>query len=90
MRHPGHPLAIVVEGDAHGGEARFFATADDYREVGESTPTPQCWLPQIVYRLYRRTPSVVVGRPGVDRGTGEHNVACRGLSFGMGAALEER
>ncbi|PKU22216.1 hypothetical protein [Telmatospirillum siberiense] len=90
MRHPGHPLAVVVDADAHGGEARFFSSVEHFRKVGESEPNPRCWLPQIVYRLYDRTPSVIAGRPSVDRTTGKHNVECRGLSFGVKAPLEER
>ena len=90
MRHPGHPLAVVVDADAHGGEARFFSSAEHYRKVGESDPNPRCWLPQIVYRLYDRTPSVIAGRPRIDRATGKHNVECRGMSFGLKAPLEER
>jgi hypothetical protein len=90
MRHPGHPLAVVVDADAHGGEARFFSTPEEYRKIGESSPNPRCWLPQIVYRLYSRTPSVIAGRPSVDRQTGKHNVECRGMSFGIKTPLEER
>ncbi|MTJ83070.1 MAG: hypothetical protein F8N37_18960 [Telmatospirillum sp.] len=90
LTHPGFPLAVVVDADAHGGEARFFSNPGQYRTIGESEPTARCWLPQIVYRLYARTPSVIAGRPDVDRSTGKHNVTCRGLSFGRQAALEER
>lgn len=90
LRHPGHPLAVVVDADAHGGEARFFSSVEHYRTVGESAPNPRCWLPQIVYRLYGRTPSVIAGRPRVDGNTGKHNVECRGLNFGVKAPLEER
>ncbi len=90
MRHPGHPLAVVVDADAHGGEARFFTNAEDYARIGQTTPDPRCWLPQIVYRLYLRTPSVMAGRPLVDQGSGSHSVACRGISFGLTAPLVER
>ncbi|MDR3441235.1 hypothetical protein [Telmatospirillum sp.] len=90
LRHPGHPLAVVVDADAHGGEARFFTSVEKYGEIGESEPTARCWLPQIVYRLYAKTPSVIAGRPAVDRATGKHNVTCRGLTFGIKAPLEER
>ena len=90
MRHPGFPLAVVVDADAHGGEALFFNTAGDFRAAGERAPSARCWLPQIVYRLYRRTPSVMVGRPLVDRGTGNHSVAFRSINFGLNAPLEER
>ncbi len=90
MRHPGHPLAIVVDADAHGGDARFFASAEEYRRVGESAPDAACWLPQIIYRLYARTPSVMAGRPSVDSVSGKASVTCRGLDFGLAAPLEER
>ncbi|OIQ95113.1 hypothetical protein GALL_229190 [mine drainage metagenome] len=90
MRHPGHPLVVIVDADAHGGEAHFFTSADQFRDVGESHPDAQCWLPQIIYRLYARTPSVMAGKPLTDRATGKHSVACRGISFGLPAPLEER
>jgi hypothetical protein len=90
MRHPGHPLAVVVDADAHGGEAHFFASAEQFRAAGERTPDARCWLPQLVYRLYESTPSVMAGRPSVETVTGNHSVACRGLNFGMNAALVER
>ena len=90
MRHPGHPLAIVVDADAHGGEARFFKSADDYRAVGESPADARCWLPQIVYRLYSQTSSVVAGKPVVDRTSGKTSVEFRAISFGMKAPLTER
>lgn len=90
MRHPGHPLAVVVDGDAHGGEARFFTSAEDFAQVGAGEASARCWLPQIVYRLYVQTPSVVAGRPVVDRATGKTSVEFRGLSFGLKAPLVER
>ncbi len=90
MRHPGHPLAVVVDADAHGGEALFFNSVEDFRTAGESPPSSRCWLPQIVYRLYRQTPSVMVGRPVVNQGTGTHSVMFRAMNFGLNAPLEER
>jgi len=89
MRHPGHPLAVVVDADAHGGDAHFFATAEDYQRVGQTTADSRCWLPQIVYRLYARTPSVMAGRPLADQ-SGKHSVVFRGVTFGLKAPLEER
>lgn len=90
MRHPGHPRVVVVDADAHGGEARFFASAEEFRRVGESAPTARCWLPQVVYRLYARMPSVMAGRPMFDQATSKHRVECRGLAFGLKFSLEER
>jgi hypothetical protein len=90
MRHPGHPLAIVVDGDAHGGEARFFNSAAEFAKVGDSPPDARCWLPQIIHRLYKTTPSVMAGKPSIDSQSGETKVACRGFAFGLKAALVER
>jgi hypothetical protein len=90
MRHPGHPLAVVVDADTHGGEAHFFDSPEDFRDSGERRPGTGCWLPQIIYRLYVTTPSVVVGRPLMDSDDGSTQVECRGITFGMTAPLVER
>jgi hypothetical protein len=90
LRHPGHPLAVVVDALPHGGEAHFFDTADHYRQAGESHPDRIQWLPQIVYRLYSCTPSVMLGRPMRDAAGSTTSVACRGMTFGLPAPLVER
>ena len=90
LRHPGHPLVVVVDGLPHGGEAHFFDSADEYKRVGESHPDQNCWLPQIVYRLYSSTPSVMLGHPMRDAAAGSNSVACRGMSFGLPSPLVER
>lgn len=89
LRHPGHPLAVVVEGDTHGGDARFFANEEEFRRTGESQANARCWLPQIIYRLYARTPSVMVGKPITDD-AGRTAVECRALFLGVPAPLFER
>lgn len=90
LRHPGFPLAVVVDGLPHGGEAHFFDTAEQFEQAGESHPDQSCWLPQIVYRLYSRTPSVMLGHPMRDAAEGSNKIACRGLNFGLPAPLVER
>jgi len=90
LRHPGHPLAIVLDGAVHGGDAHFFASEADYRSVAQSVPTERCWLPQIVYRLYSKTPSVMLGHPMRGNAADDNKVAFRGLSFGLPAPLAER
>ena len=90
LRHPGHPLAVVVDGLPHGGEAHFFDNADQFEQAGQSNPDQHRWLPQIVYRLYRRTPSVMVGKPSVDQSSGRHSVEFRAMEFGLKTPLEER
>ena len=90
MRHPGHPLAVVVDADTHGGEAHFFTTHAAYDAIGERKPSAECWLPQIIFKLYAKTPSVMAGKLLTDRGTGRHRVACRALDFGLGVTPIER
>ncbi|HIJ39216.1 MAG TPA: hypothetical protein HPP80_10010 [Rhodospirillaceae bacterium] len=90
MRHPGFPMAVVVDADAHGGEAHFFTTAEEYQRTAAKAPDARVWLPQIVYRLYAKTPSVIAGRPLMDGKSGRHSVEFRGLAFGVSAPLVER
>src|SRR5262249_23484845 len=64
LEHPGHPLAIVVGKPGYGGgPAHFFDSAATYAKTGATAPSQETWLPQIVYRLYAETPSVVMGMP---------------------------
>jgi hypothetical protein len=90
LEHPGYPLAVVVgKPSAGGGQAHFFAKREDYERVGQSAPTQDVWLPQIVYRLYAETPSVVMGMPKTGK-DGDMAVECRALAFGRKAKLVER
>jgi hypothetical protein len=90
LEHPGYPLALIVgKASAGGGAAHFFASREAYERVGSSTPSQDVWLPQIVYRLYAETPSVVMGipKPGPK---GEMGVECMALGFGERGNLVER
>ena len=90
LEHPGYPLALIIGKPQHGGgSAHFFASREAYEKVGASPPTQEMWLPQIVYRLYAATPSVVMGipKPGPK---GEMGVECMALGFGERAKLIER
>jgi len=89
LRHPGHPMAVVVDTGPHGGDAQFFASDAEYRRVAERQADTRTWLPQIVYRLYERTPSVVAGRPIRIDGSGP-SVEFRAITFGLKAPLIER
>jgi len=90
MKHPGHPLVVVVDGAPHGGEAHFFTSDEHYQKVAASPPSQHCWLPQIVFRLYSKTPSVMLGHPMRGSAPEDNKVAFRGLSFGLPAPLVER
>ncbi len=90
LEHPGYPLALIVgKVSAGGGNAQFFASRDAYEKVGASAPSQETWLPQIVYRLYAETPSVVMGMPKPGK-NGEMGVECIALGFGKRASLVER
>ncbi len=90
LDHPGHPLAIIVgKPSAGGGSAHFFASREAYEQVGASAPNQEVWLPQIVFRLYAVTPSVVMGIPKPGK-KGDMGVECMALSFGARAKLVDR
>jgi hypothetical protein len=90
LDHPGYPLAVIVgKPSAGGGQAHFFSRREEYERIGQSTPTQEVWLPQIVYRLYAETPSVVMGMPKQGK-DGDMAVECRALAFGRKAKLVER
>jgi len=86
----GYPRAVVLDADTHGGAAHFFPTGEDFLVAAHEDPTPACWLPQIIVRLYRRTPSVVVGKPIPDRRSGKSAVEFRAPSFGNKGYFVER
>ncbi|MBL8631171.1 MAG: hypothetical protein JNM81_16175 [Rhodospirillaceae bacterium] len=91
LSHPGFPLAVIVGKPAKGGgSAHFFTSQDEFAKAGQAGLTDDMWMPQIVYRLYEETPSVVLGMPR-SSGTGSQmGVECRALAFGMPAKLTER
>jgi len=90
LEHPGFPLALIVGKPQHGGgQAQFFADQAAYEKAAQTKTTQDIWLPQIVYRLYAKTPSVVMGIPKPGN-KGEMSVECRALGFGRTAALVER
>ena len=90
LQQAGHPRAVVVHAGPHGGDAQFFASEDEYRRAAERAPDARSWLPQIVYRLYARTPSVVAGRPLRDFASGSTSVEFRAVTFGQAVALVDR
>lgn len=90
LNHPGYPLAVVVHAGPHGGAAHFYQSRDAYQSAAERQPDTRTWLPQIVFRLYARTPSVVAGKPIRDLNSGSTSVEFRALSFGQDAPLVER
>ncbi len=90
LAHPGFPMAVIVGKPAKGGgAAHFFADQDAFEQAGKTALTEEVWMPQIVYRLYAETPSVVLGIPRSGN-EGQMGVECRALAFGAPAKLVER
>jgi len=90
LKHPGYPMAVVIgKPSKGGGRAHFFANEKEYTAAGALGLTDAMWLPQIVYRLYETTPSVVMGLPAAGD-KGNMSVECRALAFGRKAKLVER
>jgi hypothetical protein len=90
LDHPGYPRAVIVGKHTYGGgAAHFFDSADAFAKAGQTPPNQDVWLPQIVFRLYEETPSVVLGMPKPGKGE-EMAVECAALSFGTRARLRER
>ncbi len=90
LSHPGFPMAVIIGKPAKGGgSAHFFADRDAFELAGKTALTDDMWMPQIVYRLYSETPSVVLGLPRTGT-TGQMGIECRALAFGAPAKLVER
>lgn len=90
LAHPGYPLAVIVgKPNYGGGPAHFFDSEAAFAKIGQSKPSQETWLPQIICRLYAETPSVVMGMPKPGKGD-DLGVECVALSFGSRAGLRER
>lgn len=90
LDHPGFPRAVIVGKPAKGGgAAHFFADRAAFEEAGRTALSDEMWMPQIVYRLYAETPSVVLGMPR-SGAAGQMGIECRALAFGTPAKLIER
>ncbi|WP_028878468.1 hypothetical protein [Terasakiella pusilla] len=64
LEHPGYPLAIILGAKAEGGGlCTFFDSPEEFKRLASKPPTRQVWLPQLIYRLYKRTPSIMTGLP---------------------------
>lgn len=92
LEHPGYPLAIILGAKAEGGGlCTFFDTPEEFKRLASKPPTPQVWLPQLIYRLYRRTPSIMTGLPtpptNENQGVG---VECHAFTLNRKGQLIER
>lgn len=91
LEQAGYPRAVVVgRPDEGGGIAHFFESEAAYAAAGETPASDDMWLPQILYRLYARTASVMMGAPFRTEENGKTSVSCFAVGPGADAALRER
>lgn len=91
MEHPGYPLGIVIgsKGDG-GGLCSFFDSEDEFRLVATKPPSAHTWLPQLIYRLYQRTPSIMTGIPTPSEEGKGVGVECHAYNLNRQGQLIER
>jgi hypothetical protein len=91
LEHPGYPLAVVI-GSKHdgGGLCSFFDTIEEFKQVATKPPTENTWMPQLIYRLYAKTPSIMTGIPvPLENGKGV-GVECNAYTLNRKGQLIER
>lgn len=91
LEHPGYPLSIII-GSKHdgGGVSTFFDSEDEFRLVASKPPSDQVWLPQLIYRLYVRTPSIMTGVPMPGEAENAVGVECHAYNLNRQGQLIER
>lgn len=89
LEHPGYPVAVVLGSKADGGGvADFFDSFEEFKRHAAKPPSDQRWLPQLIYRLYVKTPSIMTGYPTPgEKGIG---VQCHALTLNRKGQLIER
>jgi len=91
MEHPGYPLAVVIGSKQDGGGlCTFFDAPSEFKQVATKAPTENTWMPQLIYRLYSKTPSIMTGIP-VPSETGKGvGVECNAYTLNRKGQLIER
>ncbi len=92
LEHPGYPLCVVIGSKADGGGlCTFFDTEEEFRAHATKPPSDKVWLPQLIYRLYKRTPSIMTGipTPPSEEGKGV-GVECHAYTLNRKGQLIER
>jgi hypothetical protein len=92
LEHPGYPIAIIIGSKEDGGGlATFYDSIEEFIK-GASKPASQSqWLPQLIYRLYIRTPSIMTGIPTAPEEKGKGvGVECHAYTLNRKGKLIER
>lgn len=92
LEHPGYPLCVVIGSKADGGGlCTFFDTDDEFRLVATKPPTQNTWMPQLIYQLYAKTPSIMTGFPTAPSEEGKGvGVECHAYTLNRQGQLIER
>ncbi len=92
LEHPGYPMAIVIGSKKDGGGlCTFFDSLDEFRQLASRPPSQSVWLPQLIYRLYVKTPSIMTGIPTPPDQEGKGvGVECHAFTLNRKGHLIER
>ena len=92
LEHPGYPLALVIGSKPHGGGlCRFYDSFEEFKQEATKPPSQDKWLAQLIYRLYRKTPSIMTGLPTPPSQDGEGvGVECHAYTINRKGQLIER
>lgn len=91
LDHPGYPVVIVIGSKADGGgPATFFDSFDEFKQIASKPPRENIWLPQLIYRLYVKTPSIMTGIPTAGEGDKKVGVQCHAYNLNRQGKLIER
>lgn len=91
LEHPGYPLGVVIGSKADGGGlCTFFDTLDEFKQVATKAPTQNTWMPQLIYRLYTKTPSIMTGVPTPSENGKGVGVECNAYTLNRKGQLIER
>jgi len=92
LDHPGYPCVIVIGSKADGGgPATYFDSFEEFKQIASKPPRPTVWLPQLIYRLYVKTPSIMTGIPTApDDAAQGVGVQCHAYTLNRKGKLVER
>ena len=91
LEHPGYPLGVVIGSKQDGGGlCTFFDSLDEFKQVAAKAPSENTWMPQVIYRLYVKTPSIMTGIPVPSESGKGVGVECNAYTLNRKGQLIER
>ena len=85
-----YPRAIVIGTPKEGGGvAHFFDNYQQYNKASKQPITENFWLPQVVFKTYKKLPPVIFARPTEDLQTNKVNLMLIPYNFNKKYPIEE-